>query len=267
MQFLSEKQGELLDVNDGTFPFLHREATILCNDLFAEVIGEWNGSSQSPNCVSFLCNGKGPRLWLAQEDEFVSKKVVQSPEREKGLYLMFVVPLTENTRAEVLTLADNARELQNKGEESSLNVFGRGFVRLGKGHVFCVFADYIEGRPLRWFEPPQALGIWMEKFYEQCNATELCFDRELTIEDFVVTNDGVLMTRFDKYVTEEMFGVDDRMRFLCALMDIVTGAKFLLYDNTTPENLSRRIRKTLKRDKIDDRGNLLPLIWRVLGEI
>nr|WQM86887.1 hypothetical protein [Marseillevirus cajuinensis] len=266
MQFLSECRDELLDVNDGSFPTLCKEATVLCNDLFAEVIGEWNGSSQSANCVSFLCNEKGPRLWLAQENEFVPKKVVQSPEREKGLYLMFVVPLTENTRAEILTLADNARELQNRGE-NSLNVFGRGFVRLGKGHVFCVFADYVEGRPLRWFEPPQALGIWMEKFYEQCNATDLCFNRELTMDDFVVTNDGVLMTRFDKYEMSEMFGVDDRMRFLCALMDIITGTKFLLYDNTTPENLSRRVRKTLKRDKFDDRGNLLPLIWRVLSEI
>lgn len=136
MQFLNDTHDELLDVNNGTCQGLCDEATILCNDLFGEIIGEWNGSAQSPNCVSFLCNGTGPRLWLAAANaDRNTKSIVKGPERKKGLYLMFVVPLTEETRDEVSALARNSSKLkvlENKGKFIP-QIFGGGFVRYGKG--------------------------------------------------------------------------------------------------------------------------------------
>ncbi|BAU79926.1 hypothetical protein A9K97_gp425 [Tokyovirus A1] len=270
MQFLNSVHNDILDVNDGTCLDLCGEATALCNDLFGEIIGEWNGSAQSPNCVSFLCNGKGPRLWLATTNVvWNTKGIIESPAREKKLYLMFVVPLTESTREEVSTLARNSTNLKALGNDGRFTpqIFGKGFVRYGKGHVFCVFAEYPESKPLQWFESPQTLGLWMERFYEHCSWENICFDRELTMEDFVVTFDGVLMARLDKYEIGETFGSKDRMRFLCVLMELLTEKKFLLYKNTTKENIKKRVRKTLKEEMKGDKGNVLPLVWRILSEI
>lgn len=270
MQFLNDIHDELLDFNDGTCQELCDETTILCNDLFGEIIGEWNGSAQSPNCVSFLCNGTGPCLWLAAKSADCNTKViVKGPERRKRLYLMFVVPLTEETRGEVSALARNSsnlKMLKNK-ERFTPQIFGRGFVRYGKGHVFCAFAEYPESKPLQWFESPQTLGVWMEEFYEYCAWENICFDRELMMEDFVMNNEGALMTRFDKYEFGGMFGPKDRMKFLCVLMELLTGRKFLLYQNTTTKNIGKRVRKTLKEEIKNDRGNVLPLVWRILNEI
>nr|WNL49609.1 hypothetical protein MarFTMF_093 [Marseillevirus sp.] len=270
MQFLNSVHNELLDINDGTCLDLCDEATILCNELFGEIIGEWNGSAQSRNCVSFLCNGTGPRLWLTTTNAvWNTKGIVKGPERKKGLYLMFVVPLTEETRGEVSTLVRNSSNLkvmENKGKFAP-QIFGKGFVRYGGGHVFCVFAEYPDSKPLQWFESPQTLGFWMEKFYEHCAWENICFDRELMMEDFVMNDEGVLMTRFDKYEFGGMFGPKDRMRFLCVLMELLTARKFMLYQNTTAENIKKRVRKALKDEMKNDKGNVLPLVWRVLSEI
>lgn len=265
MQFLSEFAEEMLDVNGGNCLNLSEEA-IVCGGIFGEVIGEWNGSAQSQNCVSFLCKGEGPRTWLVNKEPTKNtKRVVISPKRENKLYLMFVVPLVERTVWEVKDLAEIAKDLMQK--KSSLKIFGRGFVRYGRGHVFCVFAEFPESRPLQWFESPETLGVWMEKLYDDCALKNICFDRELMMEDFVVCGNGAILARLDKYATGGTFGTEDRMKFLCVLMELLTGRKFLLYQNTTKENLKKRVQKTLERERKEDKGNVLPLVWRILSEI
>lgn len=107
----------------------------------------------------------------------------------------------------------------------------------------------------------------MEEFYEYCVWENIPFDRELMMGDFVMSDEGVLMTRFDKYEMRETFGPKDRMKFLCVLMELLTGRKFLLYQNTTPKNVGKRVRKTLTEEIKNDKGNVLPLVWRILSEI
>ncbi|AHA46211.1 hypothetical protein ISTM_313 [Insectomime virus] len=265
MQFLDKFSDELLDVNDGSCPFLSGEASILCN-VFSDIFGVWAGSTQSKNCVSFLCDGKGPSRWLVQNPERSSSSVVESPPREKKAHLMFVVPLTENTEAEICNLAKNAKFVMNNKKTSFLRVFGRGFVRYAKGHVYCVFAECPRSHSLRWYDSPPTMGVWMEKFYQDCKNCGMGFDRELTTEDFVFTDSGVMMANFDKFEPGE-FDAGDKMKFLCVLMELVIGRNFLLYSNTTRENFARRVRKTLEREKTNDKGNVLPLIWKVLEEL
>lgn len=211
---------------------VHRREVI--SPIFDQVIGEWNGPKQTQNSVNLLCYGKGPLAFIQHE---IHGTIYNSVEREIRPYILVVVPVMEETVAEIDDLRTKIfvgigklHGLCNEKERSLVpEIFGDAFLPFGKGQVYGVFLELEKGIPLTVYKEMRGeIGerqnerrerVWDEKQVKALRSLiDLFRDKVVDLEnvslsDFMISEDGekITLAKLDCYWTnpEQELGKPD----------------------------------------------------------